>query len=288
MELDNTIYKQRGTGSILLSPYISPTLVSPQDGGHGLLSHTSLFASPQFTSFGSSLYTRYTQEHLIEPTNSGFLAPPPVSCGAEDMRNENAAVRDWNSPLLPNDLLARMATLPPSQVAAALSPTPSLSDSDDSIYSSPSPVTPVDHIVVEEAEEEEPRHTRLVPSSLTGSTKRAAGGRSPPTAKKRSGSAKSASLSRPTGSAGRYPCDVPGCKQVCKTLGDLKRHESVLSHKPPSWKCSRCDYRFTREDALKRHTRNLPKCASTKNNLRGRAASTKTRRVEDDSDVEAI
>jgi hypothetical protein len=276
VELDNTIYRQRGTGSILLSPYISPTLVSPQDGGHGLLSHTSLFASPQFASFGSSLYTQYTQEHLIEPTNSVFPAPPPVSCGVQDMRNENAAVRDWNSPL------------PPSQVAAALSPTPSLSDSDDSIYSSPSPVTPVDHIVVEEAEEEEPRRTRLVPSSLTGSTKRAAGGRSPPTAKKRSGSAKSASLSRPTGSAGRYPCDVPGCKQVCKTVGDLKRHQSILSHSVPSWKCSRCNYLFTRQDALKRHTRNVPKCANAKNSPRGRAASIKVHHSEVASEVEAV
>ena len=287
MELDNTIYRQRGTGSILLSPYISPTLVSPQDGGHGLLSHTSLFASPQFASFGSSLYTRYTQEHLIEPTDAVFPAPPSVSCGVEDMRNRNAAVRDWNSPLLLNDLLARMA-LPLSQGAATLSPTPSLSDSDDSIYSSPSPVTPVDHDVVEEAEKEEPRHTRLVPSSLTGSTKRAAGGRSAPTAKKRSGSTKSASLSRPTGSAGRFPCDFRGCKQVCKTLGDLKRHKSKLSHSPRLYKCSRCNQSFTREDALKRHTRKVSKCANAKNSLRGRAASIKVHHLEVASEVEAV
>jgi hypothetical protein len=276
VELDNTIYRQRGTGSILLSPYISPTLVSPQDGGHGLLSHTSLFASPQFASFGSSLYTRYTQEHLIEPTDAVFPAHPSHSCGVEDMRNRNAAVRDWNSPLLL------------SQGAATLSPTPSLSDSDDSIYSSPSPVTPVDHNVVEEAEKEEPRHTRLVPSSLTGSTKRAAGGRSAPTAKKRSGSTKSASLSRPTGSAGRFPCDFRGCKQVCKTLGDLKRHKSKLSHSPRLYKCSRCNQSFTREDALKRHTRKVSKCANAKNSLRGRAASIKVHHLEVASEVEAV
>ncbi|KAF8485745.1 hypothetical protein DFH94DRAFT_619867, partial [Russula ochroleuca] len=52
-----------------------------------------------------------------------------------------------------------------------------------------------------------------------------------------------------------FPCSIPGCKQVCKTLGDLKRHESILAHKPPSWECHRCHYQFTREDALKRHNK---------------------------------
>ncbi|KAI9454745.1 hypothetical protein BJY52DRAFT_1098979, partial [Lactarius psammicola] len=74
-------------------------------------------------------------------------------------------------------------------------------------------------------------------------------------------------------SVGRFPCSVPGCKQVCKTLGDLKRHESVLSHKPPSWECPRCHYHFTREDALKRHTKNVSNCASMNVKARGRGAS---------------
>ncbi|KAF8493913.1 hypothetical protein F5888DRAFT_1597974, partial [Russula emetica] len=52
-----------------------------------------------------------------------------------------------------------------------------------------------------------------------------------------------------------FPCRVPGCNQVCKTQGDLKRHESILAHKPPSWECRRCHYQFTREDALKRHNK---------------------------------
>lgn len=291
MELDNTIYRQRGTGSILLSPDVSFTSTSPRDNGHEFPPHTSLFTSPESTSFGPSLYTRYTEEHPLELTareipisNPVPSVPPLVEGGVEDVHDGDAGARDWNTLPPSNDPLA---PIPLNQVATAPSPTPSLSHSDASIFSSPSPVSPVDTDVVKVVKvEEEQECNWLMPSSFTRSSKRASAGRSTPTAKKRSSSAKSTTLSRP--GATRFPCTVPGCKQVCKTLGDLKRHESVLSHKPPSWKCNRCGYRFTREDALKRHTRNLPKCASTKNSLRGRAASTKVQRPEDISDVEAI
>lgn len=277
MELDNVIYRQRGTGSILLSPYTSFTSIPPQDDG--LPPQTSLFTSPESTSLDSSLYDPSIQ---FDPTeipifNLASPAPPPVGAGARDLRNGDAAAHNWNTPLL--SLLTRMPKLPRGQVATALSPTPSLSHSEPSIISSPSPVSPVDRDVVKVAEVEEDREYGLVISSITR-TKRAAGGsRSAPTTKKRVVSAKAISVSR--SGAARFPCDVPDCKQVCKTLGDLKRHKSVLSHKSPSWKCNRCNYRFTREDALKRHSRNKPKCASAKNSPRGRAASIKLRRSED-------
>lgn len=296
VELDNTIYRQRGTGSILLSPDVPFTSMLPRNGEHEFPPRTSLFTSPESTSFISSLYTRYTEERLLEPTDIPIFNPvpsvaPPVEGGVEDVHHADVGSRDWNSTPPSNDRLTRMITLPLSQVttqvATAPSPTPSLSHSDASTISSPSPVSPVDTDVVKVLKVEEQECDWFMPSSFTRSSKRAAGGRSAPTAKKRSSSAKSTTpLSR--SGATRFPCSVPGCKQVCKTLGDLKRHESVLSHKPPSWKCNRCGYRFTREDALKRHTRNLPKCATTKNNLRGRAASTKVQRPEDVSSVEAI
>jgi len=286
VELDNAIYGQRGTGSILLSPYISFTSIPPQDDG--LPPHMSLFTSPESASLGSSLYTPSIQ---LDPTEVPFFnlaspAPPPVGAGARDMRNGDAAAHNWNSTPLSNHLLTRMPKLPRSQVATALSPTPSLSHSEPSIFSSPSPVSPVDCDVVKVAEAEEDReYDGLVTSSITHSKRAVGGSRSAPTTKKRGASAKATSVSR--SGVARFPCDVPGCKQVCKTLGDLKRHQSVLSHKPPSWKCKRCDYRFTREDALKRHSKNLPKCASTKNSLRGRAASIKLQRSEAFIDVEA-
>jgi len=266
--------------------------MSPRDNGHEFPPHTSLFTSPEATSFGPSLYTRYTEGHPLELTetpifNSVPSVPPPVEGGVEDVHDGDPCTRDWNSHPPSNDPLARMITLPLNQVSTAPSPTPSLSHSEASMFSSPSPVSPVDTDVVKVVKvEEEQECNWIVPSPFTRSSKRASGSRSAPKAKKRSSSAKSTTLSRP--GATRFPCTVPGCKQVCKTLGDLKRHESVLSHKPPSWKCNRCGYRFTREDALKRHTRNLPKCAGTKNTPRGRAASTKVQRPEDLSDVGAI
>jgi len=266
--------------------------MSQRDDGHAFPPHTSLFTSPESTSPGSSLYTGYTEEQPLELTETPIfnpvpLVPPALEGGVEDVHDGGAGARSWNSPPPPNDPPARMITVSLSQVATAPSPTPSLSHSDASVFSSPSPVSPADADVKVVKVEEELGCNWLMPSLFTRSSKRTAGGRSTPTAKKRSSSAKSTILlSRP--GAARFPCTVPGCKQVCKTLGDLKRHESVLSHKPPSWKCSRCDYRFTREDALKRHTRNLPKCVSARNSLRGRAASTKVRRLEDVSDVEAM
>jgi hypothetical protein len=208
--------------------------------------------------------------------NLASPAPPPVDAGAGDMRNGDVAAHRRNSPQRSDHLLTRMPKL---LRATALSPTPSLSHLEFSITSSPSPVSPIDGDVLRVAEaEEDCEYDCLLTSSITHSKRAAGGGRSAPATKKRGASAKATSVSR--SGVGRFPCDVPGCKQVCKTLGDLKRHENVLSHKPPSWKCNRCDYRFTREDALKRHTRNLPKCASAKNNLRGRAASIRLQRSE--------
>jgi hypothetical protein len=241
----------------------------------------------------SSLYTGYTKEHPLELTETPIfspvpLIPPPFEGGVEDVHDGGAGARDWNTPSSSNVPLARIMTVSLNQAATAPSLTPSFSHSDSSVFSSPSPVSPADADVVKVVKVGEDRVCDwLVPSPFTRSSKGTAGSRSAPTAKKRRSSAKSPILlSRP--GAARFPCTVPGCKQVCKTLGDLKWYENVLSHKPPSWRCSRCDYRFTREDGLKRHTRNIPKCASTKNSLRGRAASTKVRHLEDVSDVEAI
>jgi hypothetical protein len=286
VELDNAIYRQRGTGSILLSTYNFFSSILPQDDG--LPAHTNLFTSPESTSLGSSLYTPSFQLDLTEIPifNLASPAPPPVGAGARDLRNGDAAAHNWNSPPLSNHLLTRVPELPRNQILTALSPTPSLSHSEPSIMSSPSPVSPVDCDAVKVAEEEEEdREYDVLATSPIAHSRRAAGGsRSAPTTKKRGTPAKATSVSR--SGAARFPCDVPGCKQVCKTMGDLKRHKSILSHQPPSWKCSRCGYRFTREDALKRHFKNVPKCASAKNGPRGRAASIKLQRSEAVIDVE--
>ena len=290
MELDHAIYRQRGTGSILLSPYISFPSTPPLHDGHGLSPHTSLFASPGSMSFGHSLYTPYTQEHPSDPTEIPIFnlvspAPPPVDAIAGGMRNGDTAAHTWNSPPPFSHPLTRMQKLPRNQVATALSPTPSLSDSEHSISSSPSPVSPVDGDVVKVAEAEgDGEYDWPVTLSFTRSKRAPGGRRSAPIPKKRGAPTNSTSVSR--SGAARFPCTIPGCQQVCKTLGDLTRHQSVLSHKAPSWKCNRCGYLFTREDALKRHSRNLPKCASAKNSLRGRAASIKLQRLEVVSDVE--
>ena len=115
VELDNAIYRQRGTGSILLSPDVSFTSMSPRDDGHEFPPHTSLFTSPESMSFVSSLYTRYTGEHPLELTEIPIFnpvpsVPPTVEGGVEDVHDGDAGARDWNTPPPSNDPIARMIT----------------------------------------------------------------------------------------------------------------------------------------------------------------------------------
>ncbi len=158
------------------------------------------------------------------------------------------------------------------------SPTSPLLYSSPPAFSYPSPRSIDERDITEVTKVEEdcqPERDSLVPSSFTCPNKRTASTLSASHTKKRRASA--APISCSSTSAVRFPCRIPGCKQVCKTPGDLKRHESILAHKPPSWECRRCHNKFTREDALKRHNRNLPNCSNAKTNPRGRFAAMKHR-----------
>jgi hypothetical protein len=60
-----------------------------------------------------------------------------------------------------------------------------------------------------------------------------------------------------------FPCIHVGCPQICKSAGDLKRHLESRQHKTPSYHCKGCGaVTYTRLDALRRHHRNKPDCAS--------------------------
>jgi uncharacterized Zn-finger protein len=232
--------------------------------------------STEFESYGSSPHTPYIadlQARIAAGDPTLDLSSPLalfLNDFPEDVPGENTELydddpiqRSYSSPPTPMDAEPR------SLVDTAPSPTPSLSYSVQSTLSTPSPAPIVDDKVLvlkEDVEDGSP-----VPSSPASPVKRGASALSAPSAKNRNLSMNLASL--PSARAARYPCTIPGCKQVCKTLGDLKRHESVLAHKAPSWECSRCQYRFTREDALKRHVKTTTNCEKNKARVRGRVVS---------------
>lgn len=275
VELDNAIYNHRNPTFSAPSADTYLTLMSPEDFAREAWSQANLSDAPGFESFGSSLYTQYALGYPRIP--AGVLTPLLVDNGDEDVPQGDASSSDRDSIQPFEEALAPTEALPVSHVTTALSPTPSLSYSAPSTLSSPSPISPIDHDVTEVTTKWDGSLTCNSPLSwFTRPSKRADGRPSALSAKKKRASA-SPVLSPSTGTV-RFPCTVPGCKQVCKTLGDLKRHESVLAHKPPSWECRRCHYQFTREDALKRHAKNMPNCVNAKTRPKGRAASTKPRR----------
>lgn len=275
VELDNTNYKPEEPMCPAPSPDFSFTftLASSYVEGEAPL-HASLFENPAFESCGSYFYTRETQKHSWIPADFTYklLSPTPfqIESDIEDVYDDAAACdRDPTKPH--NDPSACMAT---TRVVTTYSPTSPLLYPSPPALSYPSCGSIDERDITEVTEvKEDCEHDSPVPPSFTRSNKCAAGCLTTSRAKKRRVSATPISLS--SIGAVRFPCRVPGCNQVCKTQGDLKRHESILAHKPPSWECRRCHYQFTREDALKRHNKNLPNCINAKTNPRGRFASMK-------------
>jgi hypothetical protein len=240
--------------------------------------HASLFENPEFESYGSYYYTREIQKYSWIPADLTYKllspTPPQIDSDIEDMYDRDAAACDRDSPKPHNDPSACMATMRVAQGVTTYSPTSPLLCSSSPAVSYSSRGSMDERYITEVTEmEEDFQRDSLMPPSFTRPNKCVASRICASRAKKRRVSATPISLSS-TGAV-RFPCRIPGCNQVCKTQGDLKRHESILAHKPPSWECRRCHYQFTREDALKRHNKNLPNCANAKTNPRGRFASTK-------------
>lgn len=237
------------------------------------------FDLTEFESFGSSLFTQYNADpqawtnfevpalNLPAPSSHSFdnalIHEEVQTAPSKDTASHTSPIR-LAAPLLP-------------QVATAPSPTPSLSFSTPSTFSSPSPASIADDDFTMEVDHDPDYGPSTSPLSTCANkhTSSATGGPSARKARVYAGPA----TSIPGRYTGRFPCSVPGCKQVCKTLGDLKRHESILAHKPASWECPRCHYHFTREDALKRHIKNVSNCASVNVKVRGRGASINPRNV---------
>jgi hypothetical protein len=275
---DNAIYDLTHTD------FDDPTTNTSTECTHSLISpldpvphHPSPFFDPtEFESFGSSLFTQYNADPQAW-TNFEIPAlnlPAPSSLSFDDNliheEVQTAPDKDTShtSPI-------RLAAPPVPQVATAPSPTPSLSFSTPSTFSSPSPASIADDdftMVVDD----DPDYGHSASPRSTRANKHTSSAANGPSARK----ARVPATSFPPGRyTGRFPCSVPGCKQVCKTLGDLKRHESILAHKPASWECPHCHYHFTREDALKRHIKNVSNCVSANVKVRGRGASVNPRNV---------
>ncbi|KAI9434249.1 hypothetical protein H4582DRAFT_817191 [Lactarius indigo] len=268
---DNALYDL--THTTFDDPTISTestlSLISPLD----LASSSPFFDLTEFESFGSSLYTQFNADPQawtaaeIPPLNLSAPSPLSFDDALVNVHEEVDATPNKDIAQSPHTFLMQLTAQPLPQVATAPSPTPSLSFSAPSTFSSPSPASIVDDDFT--MLDDDPDYG--LPASTCGNkhSSSATGGPSARKVKIYAGPA----TSFPGRSAGRFPCSVPGCKQICKTLGDLKRHESVLAHKPPSWECPRCHYHFTREDALKRHAKNVSNCGSTNVKARGRGAS---------------
>ncbi|KAI0277519.1 hypothetical protein BGY98DRAFT_614329 [Russula aff. rugulosa BPL654] len=238
--------------------------------------HASLFENPKFESCGSFFYTQEIQKHSWIPADLTYklLSPTPlqIESDIEDMYDGDPAAGDEGSTKPHNDPSACMATMHVARGITTYSPTSPLLHSSPPAYSYFPPGFIEERDITEVTDvEEDCQRDSLVPPSFTRPNKCSASRLSASRAKKRRVSFTPVSLS--STSAMRFPCRIPGCNQVCKTQGDLKRHESTLAHKLPSWECRRCHYQFTREDALKRHNKNVPNCANAKTNPRGRFAS---------------
>ena len=247
----------------------------------------SLYASPGLECFGSSLYTQYGLEYPWEP--AAVLSDVLTVSPSQLMVESRISTPEMLSPVAkapsgPPETFCAMAEVPVCQPASALSPTPSLSYSDPSTFPPSSPASVDDHDMTDVAiVEEDLRFDSPTPFLSPGPKRRLASRHSTPTTKKQK-----PYVSVSSSGAVRFPCNAPGCRQVCKTLGDLKRHENVLTHKAPSWECHRCHYQFTREDALKRHNKNLPNCTNAKTKQKGKAPLIKLQHTEVALELEEI
>ncbi|EIW83676.1 hypothetical protein CONPUDRAFT_135447 [Coniophora puteana RWD-64-598 SS2] len=72
---------------------------------------------------------------------------------------------------------------------------------------------------------------------------------------------------------GGYVCGLDGCKRVCGTAGDLRRHHQSLRHGPPEFRCLACKQTFTRLDALRRHLKLKAACRRVHNRLEAQAVT---------------
>ncbi len=240
--------------------------------------HTSLFENPEFESYGSFIYAQETQKYswiLADPTYKLLSSTPlQLDSDIEDTYDGDAAGCDRVSAEPHNAPPACTATTRGDRDITTYSPTSPLLYSSPPAFSYPSPGSIDERDITEVTKVEgDCQRDSIVPPSITRPNKCVASRLSASRVKRRRVSV--APISASSTSAVCFPCRIPGCKQVCKTRGDLNRHESILAHKPPSWECRRCHYQFTREDALKRHNKNLPNCANVKMKTRGRFGSMK-------------
>lgn len=264
MELDSVIYSQKKK-DFEYSAFpldFSFKLASVPELPGDVPFHPCLFENPEFESFGSYYYDTLEDPWTPADLTYKLLSPEPLQLdgGIDHMSDGDTVACDRDS---------------------AEPPSPGTPE-----FSYPSPTIDEQDITEVTSMEENSGRGSLVPPLFTRPNKRTNKCLSAPRAKKRRLSV--APFSVPSTSAVRFPCRIPGCKQVCKTLGDLKRHESILAHKPPSWECRRCHYQFTREDALKRHNKNVPNCANVKMPPNGRPASTKPQRPDVAREVELV
>ena len=274
LDLTHTAFDKSTT---TISTECTHSLISPLDPLPDYpTSSNPFFDSIEFESFGCSFYNQFNADpQAWTAAEIPALDLPSSSPFSFDVHEEVEAAP--NKDTAPHTSPMRLAAAPLPQVAAAPSPTPSLSFSAPSTFSSPSPASFVDDDF--SMFDDDPDYGSPAPPRSGRANKHSSSTAGGPSARKMRVYA-GAAASFPGRSAGRFPCSVPGCKQVCKTLGDLKRHESIRAHKPPSWECSRCHYHFTREDALKRHTKNVSNCASVNVKARGRGASIMPRNLD--------
>lgn len=239
--------------------------------------HASLFENPEFESCGSFFYTQEIRKRSWIPADLTYkllsATPPQIHSDIEDMYDGEATTGDRGCTKPRNDPSACMMHAAQGITTYDPPTSPLLHSSPPaSSYFPPGSIEEREITEATDVEGDCQRDSR-VPPSFTHPNKCAATRLNASLPKKRRASFTPISLS--STSATRFPCRIPGCSQVCKTQGDLKRHESILAHKPPSWECRRCHYQFTREDALKRHNKNVTNCANPKTKPRGRFASMK-------------
>ncbi|KAJ6566942.1 hypothetical protein B0H19DRAFT_1258117 [Mycena capillaripes] len=59
---------------------------------------------------------------------------------------------------------------------------------------------------------------------------------------------------------GLVHCGIDRCRQICRSVADLRRHRKSLAHCEKKYTCPGCPMRFTRPDALKRHLHLHQRC----------------------------
>ncbi|KAI0295904.1 hypothetical protein B0F90DRAFT_1125704 [Multifurca ochricompacta] len=220
---DNVLYDRassaRNTPPSTLINESSLSSLSSSDSWLGSLPISGLEFS-EFESFGSYLYDQFNAKSEAWPISEDFvlILPPAPPFSSDNNIIDN--ISEEVGPTRENEFVqpsyytppTPRATPPPFQVATALSPTPSLSSSTPSTFSSSSPPSIVDEDATK-SEEEDPEY---IPSSCNRPKKRNASALSETPTKRPKILTTPVSCS--STDAARFPCTVPGCKQVCKTL----------------------------------------------------------------------